>query len=356
VAALTLTIEHEELLGLSALASLEKTADTPAVTSADAAVSPDAAAMAQTLLRKALADRLNAAGLPWAPSAEAIAAGTAGAYEPGRERQEAARTASPGTAGSERPGMARKFVAYVLAIATVVVIIGGYGAKWQWTGFQANGQLWDWLSLLLLPVVVGVIPLWIKYRQHIDRIRRISHGAALAVWIALVVVGYVIPLAWTGFTDQTLWNWLSLLLVPVVVAVTATVASMKMPLPALVRSLRPRYQLLIGTLAAGFVVTVVGGYGLGWTWTGYQGNTLWDWLSLLLLPLVVPTALLPGMLRWIAGEEAWEASQSQQATASTRAAAADARPESTNEPAAVSDARAEPATDGALPAPAPADG
>jgi putative effector of murein hydrolase LrgA (UPF0299 family) len=333
VATLALTIEDEEFLGLSALAELEK--------------SPDAAAMARTLLRRALADRLKAADLPGAASAEAIAA----------------RTAGSGTARNERLGMARKFVAYILAIATVVVLIGGYGAKWQWTGFQANDQLWDWLSLLLLPVVVGVIPLWIKYRQQIDMTRRISHGAALAVWIALVVVGYVIPLAWTGFKGQTLWNWLSLLLVPVVVVVTATIASMKMSLPALVRSLRVRYQALIGALAAGVVVTVVGGYDLGWTWTGFQGNTLWDWLSLLLLPLIVPTALLPGMLRWVAGDEAWEAGRSQQATASARVAAADARPESAAATAGVSEAPAEPVTDGpAVPAPAgeasdePADG
>jgi putative effector of murein hydrolase LrgA (UPF0299 family) len=308
VATLALTIEEEEFLALSALAELEK--------------SPDADTMARTLLRTALADRLKAANPPAAPPAEAIAA----------------RTDGSGTARNE-PGMARKFVAYILAIATVVVLIGGYGAHWQWTGFQANDQLWDWLSLLLLPVVVGVIPLWIKYRQKIDLTRRISHGAALAVWIALVVVGYVIPLAWTGFKGQTVWNWLALLLVPVVVAVTATVASMKMSLPALIRSLPRRYQALIGALAAGFVVTVVGGYGLGWRWTGFQGNTLWDWLSLLLLPLVVPTALLPGMLRWIAGDEAWEASRAEQAAASAKAAAPDAKAAAPDAKAAAPDAR-----------------
>jgi hypothetical protein len=116
VATLALTIEDEEFAGLSALAELEK--------------SPDAAAMALTLLRRTLADRLKAADLPGAPSAEAVAA----------------RTAGSGTGRNERQGMTRKFVAYILAIATVVVLIGGYGANWRWTGFQANGQLWDWLS------------------------------------------------------------------------------------------------------------------------------------------------------------------------------------------------------------------
>jgi hypothetical protein len=73
-----LTIEDEEFLGLSALADLEK--------------SPDAAAMARTLLRTALVDRLKAANLPGAPSAEAIAA----------------RTADSGTARNERRPTVRR--------------------------------------------------------------------------------------------------------------------------------------------------------------------------------------------------------------------------------------------------------
>ena len=47
-------------------------------------------------------------------------------------------------------------------------------------------------------------------------------------------------------------------------------------------------------------LTIVGGYAWRWTWTGYAGNTLWDWLQLLLLPLVVPTILLPAALGWMA--------------------------------------------------------
>ena len=30
--------------------------------------------------------------------------------------------------------------------------------------------------------------------------------------------------------------------------------------------------------------------------TGYPGNTLWEWLQLLLLPLVIPAILLPAQL------------------------------------------------------------
>jgi hypothetical protein len=40
-----------------------------------------------------------------------------------------------------------------------------------------------------------------------------------------------------------------------------------------------------------FVVVVVGGYALSWGWTGFQGNTLWDWLRLLLVPFLLPATL-----------------------------------------------------------------
>jgi hypothetical protein len=50
-----------------------------------------------------------------------------------------------------------------------------------------------------------------------------------------------------------------------------------------------------------------------WTWTGYQGNTLWDWLQLLLLPLVFPTILLPALLKWISGNPAERASREAEA-------------------------------------------
>jgi hypothetical protein len=54
----------------------------------------------------------------------------------------------------------------------------------------------------------------------------------------------------------------------------------------------------------GWVLTLFGGYLWSWSWTGYQGNTLWDWLQLLLLPLVFPTILLPAALKWISGNAA----------------------------------------------------
>jgi len=38
---------------------------------------------------------------------------------------------------------------------------------------------------------------------------------------------------------------------------------------------------------------VLAGYLAHWRWTGFTGNTAWDWLHLLLLPLLVPAVIVP---------------------------------------------------------------
>ena len=38
------------------------------------------------------------------------------------------------------------------------------------------------------------------------------------------------------------------------------------------------------------LVSALGGYGFNWIWTGFQGNHLWDWLKLLLLPIGLAAA------------------------------------------------------------------
>ncbi len=46
----------------------------------------------------------------------------------------------------------------VFWVAIVVGIIGGFFLHWDWTGFQDNGKLWDWLQLLSAPVFVLALP------------------------------------------------------------------------------------------------------------------------------------------------------------------------------------------------------
>jgi len=288
---LTFTIEPDELLGLNALATMDKK-------EREGDKEPDAAAAGRTLFRAALAQKLAEAGLPWAPSAEAV-------------RQRAAGAAAP--AGAARSPLARKKlrtgVAYVLGVAALVVLWGGYSRGWRWTGFQDNSQLWDWLQLVLLPVVAGTVPLWVQYRRYIGRTRTIIYGAVLAAWTGFVIAGYLIPLRWTGFQGQTLWDWFELVLLPIAVACTVALASQHIHPVNVLGMLRPHHKVISAALASGWIVTVIGGYGLRWGWTGYSGNTLWDWLQLLLLPLVFPTILLPALLRWVTGNAAWRAQQ-----------------------------------------------
>jgi hypothetical protein len=47
-----------------------------------------------------------------------------------------------------------------------------------------------------------------------------------------------------------------------------------------------------------FAIVLWGGYGRDWAWTGINGSTatLWDWLHLWLLPLLLPTLVVPALL------------------------------------------------------------
>ena len=157
---------------------------------------------------------------------------------------------------------------------------GGYIRGWQWTGFRVNGQLWDWLTLLLLPVVLGTIPLWIQDKEYIGKGRRVIYAVAITAWTGLVIAGYLIPLNWTGFRDQTLWGWLNLLVLPAAITTVMALTSTRAWRPG--ACLRPYQKAVIAALATGWIVTVMGGYALRWRWTGYPGHTLWDWLGMLL--------------------------------------------------------------------------
>lgn len=46
----------------------------------------------------------------------------------------------------------------VFWVAIVVGIIGGFFLHWNWTGFQDNGTLWNWLQLLSALVFVLALP------------------------------------------------------------------------------------------------------------------------------------------------------------------------------------------------------
>ena len=241
-------------------------------------------------MRTALADKLEKLGLPWAPSTEAAS-------------KRATQAAVPASAACRVTGngKARNAAAWVAAAALAITLWGGYTRGWQWTGFRGNNQLWDWLTLLLLPVALGTIPLWIQDKDYIGKGRRVIYAAVITAWTGLVIAGYLIPLNWTGFRGQTLWDWLNLLVLPAAVTITMALADVRARRPQ--ARLRPYQKAIVAALSAGWIVTVIGGYALRWQWTGYAGNTVWGWLGIL-LPLVFPTLLLPTLLNWVSGNAA----------------------------------------------------
>jgi hypothetical protein len=305
MADMTVSIDPDELLGLIAVVELsgiskesggevdaagkggpEGPAEPDSEENTGRPTTPESAARA--MMRLGLEAKLDELGLPWAPSSELV---LNRARECSKSDDPARRGALSRFAGDAR---VRKYGISAATVATLVVLWGGYIQHWQWTGFPGNEQLWDWLHLLLLPVVFGTLPLWIQRSEYISRTRRALYVTVVVAFIALVIVGYLAPLAWTGFPGNTLWDWFELIMLPVaVIAIKAW--------PAAGRPVTAYHKAGAAALSVGWVVTLVGGYGANWIWTGYQGNTLWDWLSLLLLPLVFPTILLPALLKWTSG-------------------------------------------------------
>jgi MFS family permease len=110
----------------------------------------------------------------------------------------------------------------------------------------------------------------------------------LLLFAMLVVAGYTIPWAWTGFRGNTLWDWLGPIVLPVTLLLMPRLAELR-------NDWRRHHTVVAGIALAVFAAVVLGGYLGGWTWTGFTGNTLWDWLHLLLLPLLLPTVILPAV-------------------------------------------------------------
>ena len=226
----------------------------------------------------------------------------------------ATRVRPPGTTSAR----GRPAAALLAVVALAVLLWGGYGAGWSWTGFGDNDTLWDWLHLLLLPVAVAALPLWLTRRGALHPRRRRVAELAAAAFVLLVALGYLVPIAWTGFPGNELWDWLELVLLPAVLVLA--------PLwPQLRPRLRRHHHVLLALAAAGLAVLVVLGYVVPLRWTGFTGNTLWDWLELVLAPLATPLVLVPAALAWMAVEEAGEAPAAREAAAPARVPATTTR-------------------------------
>ena len=195
------------------------------------------------------------------------------------------------------PQTLRNVALSALAVATIVVIVGSYVGDWSWTGLTQNGQVWDWMELLLLPVALGTFPLWLRFSGQMSSTRRKALGGAVLAFAGFVLAGYLVPLTWTGFRGHTLWNWLTLIVLPVTIT-TATVW------PKTGRTFRPVYRDAAAVLGVAWIVTLIGGYAASWAWTGYPGNTLWDWVELVLAPIAISTRVVPELVKIVSGNVA----------------------------------------------------
>src|SRR6266516_2570592 len=52
----------------------------------------------------------------------------------------------------------------VLVVGLLALLTFGYLLRWAWTGFLTN-TLWDWLQLLIIPVVLAVAGFWLNQIQ-----------------------------------------------------------------------------------------------------------------------------------------------------------------------------------------------
>ena len=183
----------------------------------------------------------------------------------------------------------------VALVIVALVVYGGYGEHWRWVGVNgATATLWDWLHLLLLPIAAVVLPLWLRHRPPMSGAVMTGVAALVTAFVCVVLAGYLVPWDWTGFVGNTLWDWLNLGALPLAVALIPVLLELR-------SEWGRRHAVALSIVAVVFIAVVLVGYLARWAWTGFAGNTVWDWLHLLLLPLLVPAVIVP-VLRTVLAE------------------------------------------------------
>ncbi len=132
-----------------------------------------------------------------------------------------------------------------------------------------------------------MLPIWLRGAQ-LRTEQKVMAWAFLGVFSLVVLLGYLVPWAWTGFVGNTLWDWHNLLALPVAVALTPVIGVLK-------ASWDERHWRIVVAGFLIFLIPLLGGYLGDWRWTGFHGNTLWDWMHLLLLPLLIPIVVVPAV-------------------------------------------------------------
>jgi ABC-type nickel/cobalt efflux system permease component RcnA len=54
-------------------------------------------------------------------------------------------------------------VTLAMVIATITIL--GYWLRWSWTGLETKSA-WDWLELLIIPIVLGAGALWFNRQER----------------------------------------------------------------------------------------------------------------------------------------------------------------------------------------------
>ena len=194
-----------------------------------------------------------------------------------------------GTSEEQRGVARRTALAAAGAVALAVILWGGYTRRWPWTGINGGtATLWDWLHLVLLPLAAAALPTWFRHDTRVHARSKRLATAALAIFAVVVILGYAVPWGWTGFRGNTVWDWFNLVFLPLTLVLIPWFVELR-------RSWQARHTVMTGLGLAIFMAFVLGGYLADWTWTGFTGNTLWNWLQLVILPLLVPTVILPAV-------------------------------------------------------------
>ncbi len=170
--------------------------------------------------------------------------------------------------------------ATVAVLVLLVVVVGGYQQGWTWTGFSHSTTAWSWLQLLLVPCILTALPLWYRTRGE-EAAWRTAAAAVAGSGAVFVAAAYALHWTWTGFPGKTLWDWLTLLVLPLVLVTLPLWLGRR-------KTMHRGWRIGLAAAVAAFAVMVFGGYVLDWKWTGFHGNTLRDWLHLLLVPFVLP--------------------------------------------------------------------
>ena len=130
-AAVTVEVCEEDLMRLQALATVAGVGEPNARSFAD---------LLSSTLHRGIVEGYKAAELAWPldPTGADIGAGDPGDKPVGAGLVE------------RKPTQILRGSALLTAAAVIVLMVGSYADRWTWTGFTKNGQVWDWMQLLLL--------------------------------------------------------------------------------------------------------------------------------------------------------------------------------------------------------------